>query len=314
MYQASWAEAGLLAEAYRVTRNPRAADALSYRPPDGPQACSGNDRFEPPANGSSPGCAEPGREGLMPSNWRSYVRRRPLVISLAATLLTAPVVHGTAARADCRSEVEAAFQKLKIPDRPYRSEMTITGPDLTLSQAHRETTEFIPPDRMRRTADSPYWFVRLLFYLMDQDPIETIRIGDRTWERIDKKWVELPYGPKFPQEAFSFKALPPDAPIACLEGVRFESRIYAGYQASFRPTAVLMVQMDQMSPSKMQEVKERALKTLREAPPKWHTVLVDRKTGLPAYDVITLTSELDSPTLKIHYTYPRHLAIEPPVQ
>ena len=64
----------------------------------------------------------------------------------------------------------------------------------------------------------------------------------------------------------------------------------------------------------MQEEKERALKTLRQAPPKWRTVLVDRETGLPAYDIITLTSELDSPTLTRRHTYPRRLAIEPPVQ
>jgi hypothetical protein len=165
------------------------------------------------------------------------------VMLQAVTLFTALVVDNTAMWADCRSEVEAVFQKLDMPDRPYRSEMTITGPDLTLSQAYRETTEFIPPDRMRRIAHSPYWFVRLLFYFMGQDPIETIRIGDRTWERVNKKWVELPYGPKFPQETFLFKALPPDAALACLEAVRFEGRTYAGYQASFRPTTVLMVQI-----------------------------------------------------------------------
>ena len=251
---------------------------------------------------------------------RSHWNRSPTmlrvrdVILQAATLLTALVVDSTAVWADCRSDVEAAFQKVEMPDRPYRSEMTITGPDLTLSQAHRETTEFIPPDRMRRIADSPYWFVRILFYFIGQDPIETIRIGDRTWERVDKKWVESPYGPKFPQETFPFKAIPPYAAFACLEAVRFEGRTYAGYQASFRPTTTLMVQMDHMSPSKMQEEKERALKTLRQAPPKWRTVLVDRETGLPAYDITTLTSELDSPTLKMRYTYPRRLAIEPPVQ
>src|SRR6516162_8028464 len=206
--------------------------------------------------------------GLLMSATRSHWNRSPTmlrvrdVILQAATLLTALVVDSTAVRADCRSEVEAAFQKVEMPDRPYRSEMTITGPDLTLSQAHRETTEFIPPDRMRRIADSPYWLVRLLFYFMGQGPIETIRIGDRTWERVDKKWVESPYGPKFPQETFPFKALPSHTAFACLEAVRFEGRTYAGYQASFRPTTVLTVQMDHMSPSKMQEEKERALKTL----------------------------------------------------
>jgi hypothetical protein len=70
-------------------------------------------------------------------------RVRDMILQ-AATLLTALVVDSTAVWADCRSEAEAAFQKLETPDRPYRSEMTITGPDLALSQAHRETTEFIP--------------------------------------------------------------------------------------------------------------------------------------------------------------------------
>jgi hypothetical protein len=239
------------------------------------------------------------------------LRQRQVRVAAVSALL---VVDSTAAWADCRSAVEAAFQRLEMPDRPYRSEMTIAGPDLALSQAYRETTEFIPPDRMRRIAESPYWFVRLLFYFMGQDPIETIRIGDRTWERVGKKWVESPYGPKFPQETFPFKALPPDTAFACLEAVRFEGRTYAGYQASFRPTTVLMLEMDHMSPSKLQEQKERALKTRREAPPNWRTVLVDRETGLPAYDITTLTSEFDTPTLKIRYSYPRRLAIEPPVQ
>jgi hypothetical protein len=64
--------------------------------------------------------------------------------------------------------------------------------------------------------------------------------------------------------------------------------------------------------SKMQE--EQASKALKEAPPTWRTILVDRETGLPAYDIVTPTSELDNPKSKIHYTYPRDLAIEPPVQ
>jgi hypothetical protein len=251
---------------------------------------------------------------------RSHWNRSPMMLRArdvmfqGAALLAVLVADSTAVWADCRGEVEAAFQKVEMPDQPHRSEMTVAGPDLTLSQAYRETTEFIPPDRMRRIADSPYWFVRLLFYFTGQDPLETIRIGDRTWERLNKKWVESPYGPKFPQETFPFRALPPDATFACLEAVRFDGRTYAGYQASFRPTTVLMVQMDHMSPSKMQEQEERALKALKEAPPKWRTILVDRETELPAYDIITLTSELDSPTLKIRYTYPRRLMIEPPVQ
>jgi hypothetical protein len=214
------------------------------------------------------------------------------------------IVDSTIASADCRGDVEAAIHRLDTPDGPYRSEMTA-------GRTYRETTEFIPPDRMRKIADSPNWIERIVINLIGEGPIETIQIGSRTWERAGKKWVEYGFAQKTPREMPPPEALPPDTTFACLDAVAFEGATYIGYQISFRSTRVMVATFG-TSMSKMQE--EEALKTLKEAPPTWRTILMDRETRLPAFDLITPTSQLDSPKSKTHYTYPRDLTIEPPVQ
>jgi hypothetical protein len=128
---------------------------------------------------------------------------------------------------------------------------------------------------------------------------------------VNKEWLEYGSAPKiFPT------GLPPlettsETTFACLEAVVFESKTYAGYQISFRPTRVAVVVPSGASMSKTQE--EEVSKALKQAPTNWRTILVDRETGLPAYDIMTPTNQLDSPTSKTHYMYPRDLKIEPPV-
>jgi hypothetical protein len=78
--------------------------------------------------------------------------RRQRDVRLRVTAVLAFLVAGsTAVSADCRGEVEAAFERLETLDRPYRSEMTIG--------TYRETTEFIPPDRMRQIVDPANWLL-----------------------------------------------------------------------------------------------------------------------------------------------------------
>jgi hypothetical protein len=192
-----------------------------------------------------------------------------------------------------------------MPDRPYRSEMTV-------GRTYRETTEFIPPDRRRKIADSPNWIERIVTYLTGEGPIEMIQIGNRRWERAGKKWVEYGFAPQTLREMIPPEALPPDTTFACRDAVAFEGTTYISYQISFRPTRVVIAEFG-TSMSKAQQVEE-ASKVWKEAPPTWRTILVDRETGLPAYDITTPTSELDSPKWQTHYTYPRDLTIEPPVQ
>lgn len=221
-----------------------------------------------------------------------------------AAILALLVMQSTAMSADCRSETEAAFQRLEMPDRPYRSEITI--------QTYRETTEFIPPDRVRKVVDSAVWVQRLLNYLAGRSPIEMVRIGNRTWTRLNKKWVEDEAG-----RAMSSAGLPPlvttpEMTFACLEAVAFEGKVYVGYQISFRPTRAVVVMPSGASVSESQ--KDEVLRALKQAQPIWRTILVDRETGLPAYQIMADTDQLDVPTLKIRYTYPSDLTIEPPRQ
>src|SRR5262245_60864639 len=148
-----------------------------------------------------------------------------------AAVLALFILGSAAAWADCRGEVEAEIQRLAVPDRPYRSEMTV-------GRNYRETTEFIPPDRMRKIADSHSLIERIVLYLVGAGPFEAIQIGNRTWERLEKKWVEDGLSPKQIPGTSPPEALPPNTTFACLGAVAFESAIYTGYQISFRPTRV----------------------------------------------------------------------------
>lgn len=240
-------------------------------------------------------------------------RRRDVRLPMAATLAFL-VVGSTAVSADCRGEVEAAFQKLEKPDRPYRSEVTMG--------TYRETIEFIPPDRVRRIVDtanwmqaipgSANWVRRFLAYLAGPDPIETIQIGDRTWTHVKTKWLEYQSAPKISPTGFPPLETTSETTFACLEAVAFEGKMYVGYQVSFRPTRGAVVVERGASMSKTQE--EEIAKAVKQAPPIWRTVLVDRETGLPANHIISDTNQLDRPTSTTRYTYPNDLTIEPPAQ
>jgi hypothetical protein len=230
--------------------------------------------------------------------------RRQRDVRLRVTAVLAFLVAGsTAVSADCRGEVEAAFQRLEMPDRPYRSENTF--------ETYRETTEFIPPDRMRTIVDYPDdWMLRILEYFTGQGPFERIQIGNRMWMRENKTWVEYPAPATLPPEP-----LPPETTFVCLEAVAFEGKTYAGYRMNLQLTRQLALVRSAMNMGKIQQEEAlKALKILKEAPTTWRTILVDRETGLPAYDIMTPTNSLDGPTSKTHYMYPRDLTIEPPVQ
>jgi hypothetical protein len=225
--------------------------------------------------------------------------RRLRDVSLPVAAAFAFFVAGnTAASADCRGEVEAAFQKLEKPDRPYRSEVTVVG-------GYRATIEFIPPDRVRQIVDSANNWLWL-------HGIETIQIGNRTWRRVNRKWLEYGAAPKISPTGLPPLEMTSETAFACLEDIAFEGKTYAGYRISFLPTGVAAVLVERgADTSKRQEEVSRALKN---APPIWRTILVDRETGLPENQILSDKDQLDSPISKIHYTYPSDLTIEPPAQ
>jgi hypothetical protein len=242
-----------------------------------------------------------------------------------AAILCLLVTGGSAASADCRSEVEAAFQRLETPGRPYRIEITMRdqraqdpGASALGVQTFRELDEFIPPDRMRRImwSDGPIWR-SIIDYFLGGPPAEAIQVGKRRWVRMDKGWLEEDASSPA-QDAFLTGAGLPETTVACLGTVEFEGRTYAGYRTSL-PRVVATLTFDLPGrddrPSQMSKMQQdEALARLKQQPTMWRTILVDLETGLPAYQFAALANELDNPVWSRRYAYPGDITIEPPVR
>ena len=203
-----------------------------------------------------------------------------------ATVLALLVANSSAALADCRAEVEAAFQKLQMPGRAYRRVTTMTSvvhvADSRGLQVRGETAEFILPDRKRRIVD----------YVGDQPSSEWIRVGERTWMHEGQQWLEGYVW--MDKDIFLSGVWSHRMSIECLGEVVFEGKTYAGYEANDPTTARIVVVLGGPGPK------------LRR------TILVDRQTGLPMYEIFAGATQLDSPIWKIQFTYPRDITIEPP--
>jgi hypothetical protein len=95
-----------------------------------------------------------------------------------AAVLALLVVDTSAVWADCRGEVDVAFQKLETPGRQYRRETIAVSrpvdehPGNSVPLTFRETTEFIRPDRIRK-----------IFDYGEGVASEAIQVDKRTWMR-----------------------------------------------------------------------------------------------------------------------------------
>jgi len=210
---------------------------------------------------------------------------REAMLQIAAVLALL-VANSSAALADCRAEVEAAFQKLQVPGRAYRRVTTMTSvvhvADSRGLQVRGETAEFILPDRKRRIVD----------YVGDQPSSEWIRVGERTWMREGQQWLEGYVW--MDNDIFLSGVWSHRMSFECLGEVVFEGKTYAGYEANDHTTARIVVGLGEPGPK------------LRR------TILVDRQTGLPMYEIFAGATQLDSSVWKIQYTYPRDITIVPP--
>jgi hypothetical protein len=214
----------------------------------------------------------------------SQLREAMLQITVVLALL---VANGSAALADCRAEVEVAFQRLQMPGRAYRRETTMATivhvGDTREDQVFRETVEFILPDRKRRILD----------YVGNQPSSEWIRVGERTWMHEGQLWLE---GYVWMDKDILLSGVwSLRTSFECLGAVWFEGKAYTAYGANDPTTFNIVV-------------------GLGEVPKLRRTILVDGQTGLPIYEIFAGANQLDSPIWKIQYTYPRDIAIEPPVR
>lgn len=216
------------------------------------------------------------------------------------------------ARADCRDEVQAAFERLKASGRPYRKEVTFV---VGGQQPFHGTVEFLPPDRMRETTNNG---------VPGYGTIETIRVGQRAWLNSggwpsDWRW---PWGwrewnPWLMQMSLEKNkdfstlldySIPAGTAFECLGKVEFNGAAYLGYRARLEKRIATIAQ-GPLSEARQQELARR----FQQMPQEWRTVFVDPQSGLPAYDLVAQENQLDSPSNNVRYTYPSNIKIEPPL-
>jgi hypothetical protein len=99
--------------------------------------------------------------------------------------------------------------------------------------------------------------------------------------------------------------IPADAVFECLGKVEFEGTVYLGYRHRFDRVIISEVAPGASSETRQQELSRK--------PQVWRTVLVDRDSMLPAYDLVSQAHQLDNPRDKVQYTYPNNIKIEPPL-
>jgi hypothetical protein len=234
----------------------------------------------------------------------------------------------TKASADCRGEVAAAFERLRTSGRPYRMETTSV---ISSQQTSRQTSEFVPPDRVRGATTNG---------VRGYGPTETIRIGQRAWlnEAGGWPWGWREWDPRLADDllarmekipadvvgarmrifmegrdfaVFHFlflqnhDSIPAGAVFECLGKVEFEGTTYIGY----RDRSVTRIIVGVAPSGASSDVGQQ---DLSRQPQEWRTVLVDRESMLPAYDLLSQEYQLDNPRHKVQYTYPIDITIEPP--
>lgn len=191
------------------------------------------------------------------------------------------LASGSLARADCQSEVDGAFAKLR-ESKEFRLATKIVSPQGTLAMQ----VDYILPDRMHqrvKVGDSPA-------------EMETIAIGEKVWSNQGQGWAEVPknFADEIAKQLKQSVAEPSKSKIdySCLGEKEFEGKTYLAYAATL-PT-------------------EEAAKN--EAAPKANvqTLYIDKATGLPARNVVAQADTPDKRLFDGTFSKPSGIEIKEP--
>lgn len=194
------------------------------------------------------------------------------------TAFTLALLTAAPALADCKGEVEAAFNK-QHEQKGYHS-VVISQSDIGQQEQY---FDYNPPDRIYRKVISPG----------EQNPIEMIGIGRWAWNNEGSGWIELE--PQYSavvvshlRETFG-QPVKVTAEFKCLGKTAYEGKEYMGYQTE--PDA---------------GANEDALV---------RTVLIDPATGLPAFNIVGPV-KFDGAKLAVKesYSYSPDIDIQAPLQ
>lgn len=182
---------------------------------------------------------------------------RTFVVAIAAMIgIVGP------AQADCKSEVDQAFSKLR-GGKGFRLETRIVNEQ---QGSLMMTVDYLLPDRMHQRVglgDSP-------------QQMETIAIGEKVWSNQGQGWSEVPanFAEVISKQLKETVAEPSKSNIdyECLGDTTFEGKPYLAYKANLPAPAE-------------ERAKGDAAETSDQ--PNVQTLYVDKSTGLPVRNVVT---------------------------
>lgn len=203
-------------------------------------------------------------------------------IALATIALA---LASTCAAADCTSEVNEAFAKLR-KSAAFRMETKVTNPQGTLTMSN----DYLLPDRMHQTVSMGSG---------GPEKMEMILISGKAWSNQGNAgWAEVPadFASKIAQQ---MKETVTDAPkddskFECLGDVTFEGKTYAGYRTTRAPAA------QGNAPAES------------GAGPTVQTVYIDKALGVPVRNIVTSAADPGKRLFDGTFSLQNDLKIEPP--
>jgi hypothetical protein len=183
--------------------------------------------------------------------------------------------------ADCKSEVDDAFAKLR-QGKSFRLTTKIVNPQGTLNMQ----VDYALPDRMHqrvRLGESPA-------------EMETVAIGEKVWSNQGQGWAEVPksFADEIVKQIKQTVAEPAQSKIdyGCLGDKEFEGKVYKAYAAKLPPP---------------EQAKN-------DAPVKAtvQTLYVDRDSGLPARNIVAAVDTPDARLFDGTFSTPEGIDIKEP--
>jgi opacity protein-like surface antigen len=213
--------------------------------------------------------------------------------------LGAVLFSTVSAAADCTSEVNEAFAKLR-KNAAFNMQTTIVNEQGKLTMSN----DYVMPDRMHQRVS-----------LSTQGPrtMEMILIGDKAWSNHGEGWAPLP--PQFAEEvAKQMKETVADPPedvssYECLGDVEFEGKTYAAYRAA-RPAKKEDKKVDKADGKAEDKAMDGA--AVPAETPNVQTVYIDKETGLPARNIVTPKQDPKKRLFDGTFSLRDGLAIDPP--
>ncbi len=194
----------------------------------------------------------------------------------------------TTARADCTSEVNDAFAKLR-KSAAFRMETKITNPQGTLTMSN----DYVLPDRMHQTVS-----------MGSEGPqqMEMILVGGKAWSNQGNAgWAEVPekFATTIAKQIKDTVVEPPkdESQFECLGDVTFEGKTYAAYRAK-------------RSAGKADGAP--AIPAAGAAVDNVQTVYIDKALGVPVRNIVTSQAEPDKRLFDGTFSLRDGLKIEPP--